>query len=74
MGVVMMALLALVLVVVVLGLSRQARHDLESLQASAHWQREKARRFAEGWTPSLWEEDASEDEKAEAIRQYLEEE
>jgi type II secretory pathway pseudopilin PulG len=73
MAAVMIALLALVLVVVVLGLSRQARHDLESLQASAHWQCEQARRVAEGWTPTLWEEEANEDEKAEAIRRYLEE-
>jgi hypothetical protein len=73
MAMVMRALLALVLVIVVLGRSRQARQDLERLQASVDGQREQARRFAEGWTPALWEEEASEDEKAEAVQQDLEE-
>lgn len=47
------------------------RRDKLMMQ-SIDWQIEKSRRIAAGWRPSLWDDDASPEEKQKALRNYME--
>lgn len=49
----------------------QASRHLKAQQKSWQWQQEKMRRFAEGWRPSLWDDDASNEDKLNAIIRYI---
>lgn len=58
-----------VLVVNPLLLWMYQRH-LKRQQKGLEWQLTKMEKFCEGWRPVLWDEDATDDQKLEAIIRY----
>jgi hypothetical protein len=53
------------------GLIYLAKRRDDAIKRSIEWQFEKHRRFQAGWRPTLWDEDATSEEKLAALDAYL---